>query len=268
MVPPHRPRAKDRADKRAADKRAAHEAAAAGGQCREPTFADAGADTRPAQRLPGQLPGVDAGRLRLLRPGLCPQGRGQDLPHRQDARRLRHHADAGPAARRRLPLRPGRGPLRAPHPADDRRRLVLRLRAALGLRPDPDLVPGPARPVRDRHGRGVGAGSVPGDGDDPGQNARRSLGPAAGRLRRRLPAGGRRLPLRRPQPGLALDVLCGRPARPAVAVHPRQGQGVACLEGSKSSSSRSSRAGQSGSASASARPCAGMGGCSCTSSCS
>ena len=66
---------------------------------------------------------------------------------------------------------------------------------ATGLRAQPHDVPDPARAVRHRHGRRVGRRRVAGDGEGAAAVARRALGLAAGGLRGRLPAGGRRLRL-------------------------------------------------------------------------
>ena len=74
----------------------------------------------------------------------------------------RQHADPGGAAVRRPGVRPAGRPLRPPAGADDRRPALFGAGVRLGLRAQPGGAADPARPVRLRHGRGVGRRRVAG----------------------------------------------------------------------------------------------------------
>ena len=103
-----------------------------------------------------------------------------------------------------------------------------------GLAPSYQVVPAPADAVRHRDGRRVGRRRVAGARIGVAAAARAALGPAAGRLRARQPARGARVPRWSTRTfnalvsgqRLAPDVLPRRPAGAAVALHPRQGEGV------------------------------------------
>ena len=102
-----------------------------------------------------------------------------------------------------------------------------------GLAPELHDLPHPPPAVRHRHGRRVGCRRVAGARVGVAAAARAAVGPAAGRLRDGQPArragvphglraGSRRASRLR----VARDVLPRRRAGAAVAVHPREGQGI------------------------------------------
>ena len=107
-----------------------------------------------------------------------------------------------------------------------------------GLAPNYTDVRDPASAVRDRHGRRVGRRRVARARVGVAAVARPAVGAAAGRLRAGQSAGRAGVPhrlrarSRQPPRGcVARHVLPRRPARAALALHPRARQGIGGLEG-------------------------------------
>ena len=121
----------------------------------------------PVERGRRQLPGLDAGRLRLLPDGLHVQRHRQGLPRRPAGGGGGQHADPGRPAVRGAGLRHDGRPLWPPAGADDQRAALFGAGADLGFRADPGGAAGAARPVRLRHGRGLGRGRLAGAGVIP-----------------------------------------------------------------------------------------------------
>ncbi len=121
-----------------------------------------------------------------------------------------------------FPLRPARRSLRPPPSVDARHSFLFRGRGALRLRAQFQSPPDFAPSLRHRHGRRVGRGRIARSRIGAGKMARRSLRPAAGRLRARLSSRRRRLLDSLSALGMARAIFHRRRARAAHAFHSRQ----------------------------------------------
>ena len=111
-----------------------------------------------------ELSRLGARRFRFLHPDFRHAGRRQGISSPHLAHRVYDHRDARAAPGRRAGLRLDRRPLRPPHPADDRRHLLLGRRSAERACSHLRMVPVHARALRNRDGRRMGRGRVARDG--------------------------------------------------------------------------------------------------------
>jgi hypothetical protein len=168
----------------------------------------------------GELPRLDARRVRFLPHGVRAQGHRGGIPHGHRQRDGCDPADLGDAAGRCLPVRARGRPLGAPSHPDGRRPVLFRDRIRVRLCAQPHGAAGAARDLRHRDGRRMGGRGVAHHGVDPAAGARIRVGPAAvglsGRLFSRLDRVRPVLPVYR----LARHVHDRRRAGAARVLHP------------------------------------------------
>ena len=146
-----------------------------------------------AQRTARRLSRLDARRLRFLHPHLRPHASRGRVPQIRGGNDADDHRQPRDAPRRCNSLWLDGGPLRPPHSADDRRHLLFGRGSAFRFRAQLSRVSDSAASLRHRHGRRMGRGRVARDGICSGKVARNFIRCAAGGLRARQFARGRRV---------------------------------------------------------------------------
>src|SRR2546430_14524970 len=99
---------------------------------------------------------------------------GRRVWHERRRAELRDRAYAGYAPAGRIYFWIARGPVRAPHAADDRHHLLLSHGVAHRVLSELHLAADLPRPLRNRHGRRMGTWRVPGNGNPANCRAWRS----------------------------------------------------------------------------------------------
>src|SRR5277367_6195337 len=188
---------------------------------------------RSASRRAGGILWLDAGCLQLLHRGVPLRYVVETVRRQQRADCADHLRDARDASCRRGFVWFAGGSLWTARSADVQRDLFFADRIALRVCAEFYGVFNFARAVWHWHGRRVGRGRVTGDGSGAAEMARCTERNFAERILHRIPAGGDGGAISTAALGLARDVLGGCAAGAAGAVYPRQGAGVAGVEGAQ-----------------------------------
>src|SRR5205807_8270625 len=166
------------------------------------------------------LPGLGTRCLRFFSAHLRDRADGRRLWHQHRRAELRDHAYAGYAPAGRVHFWIARGPVRAPHAADDRHHLLLSHGVAHRVFSELHLAANLPRALWNRHGRRMGTRRVAGNGNPADCRAWIVLGNSTTRLCVRLSAGGRCVLDRISILRMARTLRRGSAARISCALHP------------------------------------------------